>query len=317
MNKTDWFYNKKWGIFTHYISKEVNADPLHAQGRQGTSWSNCVEEFDVDLFVNQIAEAGARYLIFTVMQGERYMCAPNATFDKITGSVPGEACSKRDLIMEIADALEKKGIDLLLYFTGDGPHLDPFSAHSFGYYDRTNQKVSVPFVEKWSEVAKEYSLRYGKKVKGWWVDGCYDYFGYTDEHFEIFSRALKAGNSESIVAFNHGIRHNAKERFHLYSKYDDYICGEENSFDIYPEEQFVCGKYQWHTLAHLGIPKDFFSWGKMAWDKPGSMYSTEEMENYINRVHELGGIVSVDVCILRNGMIDKAQISVLKHMNIK
>ena len=35
------------------------------------------------------------------------------------------------------------------------------------------------FIEKWASVLEEYAVRYGDKVKGWWIDGCYDYFGYT------------------------------------------------------------------------------------------------------------------------------------------
>ena len=178
MNKTDWFRDSKWGIFTHYLWSNVNTEPLHSQGRGTTDWSECVNEFDVEKYVASIKEAGAGYAIFTIMQGDKYMCAPNAAYDKITGLLPGEACSKRDLISEIADALEKENIPLMLYYTGDGPYKNEYTGRMFGYYDRDKQKVSDQFVTKWAEVAKEYSLRYGSRIKGWWVDGCYDHFGY-------------------------------------------------------------------------------------------------------------------------------------------
>ena len=30
------------------------------------------------------------------------------------------------------------------------------------------------FAQRWGSVLKEYAVRYGDKVKGWWVDGCYE-----------------------------------------------------------------------------------------------------------------------------------------------
>lgn len=40
------------------------------------------------------------------------MLGPNATFDRIAGIVPGEACSNRDLVLELAHALKKYDIDI-------------------------------------------------------------------------------------------------------------------------------------------------------------------------------------------------------------
>jgi hypothetical protein len=33
--------------------------------------------------------------------------------------------------------------------------------------------------------------RYGKKVAGWWVDGCYPFIGYDEERLNILASALK------------------------------------------------------------------------------------------------------------------------------
>lgn len=63
------------------------------------------------------------------MHGKRYMCSPNSTYDKIGELNPGEACSVRDLPMDLYKALSKYGIDLYLYYTGDGPHKDEVYKH--------------------------------------------------------------------------------------------------------------------------------------------------------------------------------------------
>jgi hypothetical protein len=54
-------------------------------------------------------QAGAGYVIFTMMQRTRYLIAPNDTYDKLTGYKPGEACSTRDLVENLHRSLEKRG----------------------------------------------------------------------------------------------------------------------------------------------------------------------------------------------------------------
>ena len=69
-------------------------------------------------------EMGAGYYVITTMQGRKFMIAPNKTFDRIAGTKTGEACAARDLVQDLYQALSRYGIDLYLYFTGDGPYKD-------------------------------------------------------------------------------------------------------------------------------------------------------------------------------------------------
>lgn len=66
-----------------------------------------------------MAEARAGWVIFCI--DDHYFawpCAPNQAFDKYTGYAAGQKCSRRDLIMELADALQAKGVRLICYFAG-------------------------------------------------------------------------------------------------------------------------------------------------------------------------------------------------------
>jgi hypothetical protein len=36
--------------------------------------------------------------------------------------------------------------------------------------------VTEVFVQKWASVLEEYTVRYGDKVSGWWIDGCYSQY---------------------------------------------------------------------------------------------------------------------------------------------
>ncbi len=52
---------------------------------------------------------------------------------RIGGTRPGEACSVRDLPLELSHELARRGIDLYLYYTGDGPYLDAEIGSRFGF----------------------------------------------------------------------------------------------------------------------------------------------------------------------------------------
>jgi hypothetical protein len=309
MNPKDWFKNQKWGVFTHYLYHEQNKPgTLTNQGAGETGWNECVDSLDVNRLAAQLAETGAHYLVFTVMQGTKYLCAPNATYNRLIGAKPGEACSRRDLIGDLINALDKYGISLFLYYTGDGPHLDPAAGSAMGFWD-AYKVLNEEFLENWSSVAREYSLRYGSKIKGWWVDGCYrDAFGYNDSWLEYYVKALRAGNSESLLAFNNGV----KDRVQYYTALDDYTCGEENYFEDIPDARFIKG-VQWHILAPLGVPpKGGSQWE--GWCKPGCKYSAEYMRDYVRRVTERGGVVTIDVALYRDGHIGAEQLAVLKAL---
>ena len=117
--KTDWLVAKKFGVFVHYLAGlQNNPDHVASLGRR-TSWDDCVREFDTEKFAERMHEAGAGYVIFTMMQRSRFLIAPNATFDRKTGYKPGEACATRDLVEDLYQSLNKR-IALMLYWTGTG-----------------------------------------------------------------------------------------------------------------------------------------------------------------------------------------------------
>ncbi len=291
--RTDWFHEAGYGVFVHYLSGLQNSpDQLHSLGRE-TAWNECVAEFDTDAFAATMHEVGAGYVIFTVMQRNRTMIAPNATFDRISGYKPGEACATRDLVEDLYQSLARHKIPLMLYFTGDGPIDDPQAREAFGWTDPINDD----FVERWSSVAREYGERYGKKVAGWWVDGCYPWLAYNDQRLAVFADALRAGNPDRIVAFNRGV----DPKVMPYTTHEDYTCGEQNRFFDMPAERFLDGE-QWHILSYLGD----------RWSGPGSGYSKRDLADYVFEVHRRGGVVSIDVLLFRDGSLDRSQTELLK-----
>ena len=280
---TDWFPKAGYGVFVHYlVGMQNNAEQVHSLGKQ-TSWNECVQEFDTERFADTMAEAGAGYVIFTVMQISRHMIAPNATFDRISGYKPGEACATRDLIEDLYQSLHKRDIPLMLYWTGDGPRADEKAGPAFS----CGTPVSKEFVQKWADVFREYGERYGDKIAGVWCDGSYPFIGYDDEKLGILAQGLRAGSAKRIIALNRGV----DPKVLSYTKHEDYTTGEQNRFSDMPVQRFIDGE-QWHILSFLS--------GKW-WGDPGIGYSKEELAQYVFDVNQRGGVVSVDVALFRDG----------------
>ncbi len=299
----------KWGVFNHYLYFNVCVpEERRNLGTGITDWDTATKRFDVERLAYTLNSMNAGYYIITLQQGNKYMLAPNETYDRIAGTRPGEACSTRDLPMELSRELEKYGIDLCLYYTGDGPHMDEIAGRRMGFYsgDGNEKKVDENFVSNWGSVLKEYSERYGKRVKAWWIDGCYyDVFGYTDDLCRILYESAKAGNPDGAVAMNNGVLPYLGKGCPL----DDFICGEQNDFLNFPSQKYIDGALA-HTLAPLGYSKDMNIWG--GWANAGTRHTREYMRDYIRAFTKLGGAVSVDIMVNIDGTFDPEQESVLK-----
>lgn len=292
---TDKLYNKKWGVFNHYL--------CHSD-----KWSETVENLNVNNIANMLSEVNAGYYFITLMQGRKYMAAPNAAFDRIADCKPGEACSKRDLPLDLYNAISPLGVDLYLYFTGDGPYKDEREGRKFGFIEPRGDGVTMPFVEKWASVLEEYAVRYGDKVNGWWIDGCYkDYFHYTEEMLQLYVNACKKGNPNAIVSLNDGVKAELVKDYSI----EDFTCGEFNDFTYIPESRFVDGA-QAHILAPLGMSPDGSPWG--GWCKTGCKRDKEYMLDYVKKVNDAGGVVTIDIIIYPDGTYDPEQIEVLKYI---
>lgn len=313
MHITDKLYNKKWGIFNHYL--------CHDGEKDGVAWGEAIEKFDVKKLAAQLSEMGAGYYFITLCQGSKYLLAPNKTYSGITGAAPGEVCADRDVIFELSDELNKYGIDLYLYFPSDGPHCDPEFGKKMGFYydldevwnmekgvlrEKSDNRVLAEkrltdeFIKNWSSVLEEYAVRYGDRISGWWLDGFYDFFGYNDEKMQPFYNAVKKGNPNAIVAFNGGVTEKTRKWF----SGAEFTAGEFNELEFVPSTRFTEDGAQNHILAPLG----------KTWGRPDARYSREYMKDYISCVNENGGVVTVDIKVYADGSFSGEQ---MRAMSIK
>ena len=197
--------------------------------------------------------------------------------------------------MEIAEALADMGIRLMLYLPSRSPQRDEQAMA--GLHDiHERQPAPQEFTKRWSEVIAEWSLRYGKKISGWWFDGSYNTAGWDDLakpfNWNTWAAACRAGNPESILAFNPGTR--IDKAFTALTGQQDYTAGEQNKFQVTPETNPAPNSLQWHILSFLGT-----RWAA----KDGPTNSDEYMVDYVSKANALGGVVSIDVNISGDGTI--------------
>ncbi len=277
-----WFPQAKYGVFIHFLGG-------------GDDWSEQVDAFDVDAFAQQMKEAGAAYVILTLGQNSGYYCSPNAAYSACCGYAPGDRCSNRDLPLDLIHALGKHRIRLLLYLPSRAPQTDQNAMARLG---DVNEQEPAPqaFTKQWSEVIREWSLRYGKHVHGWWFDGAYNTAGWDDLEkpyaWSTWAAACRAGNPDSVLAFNPGTRFD--KAFSRLTREQDYTAGEQNSFTVLPEQYPAPEGMVWHILAHLGT-----TWAKA----DGPQHADQAMIDYIRTVNAQGGVVSIEVAIDANGIV--------------
>jgi len=264
---TDWFRDARYGVFMHFLPGDGQSLAL-------------VERFDVNALAAQLEKAGAKYFVITLGQNSGYYNSPNSVYDKYTGYAPGERCSTHDLPLALYQALEPKGIKLMLYLPCQVPNQDARAQRAFGLREgKQDQPLDQAFAAKWGEVIQEWSQRYGDKVAGWWFDGGYQHIGFNDAIAATYAQAVKRGNPNAIVTFNPGV-----QVVH-WTAAEDYTAGELNEpFEMIPASRWLEGS-QWHALTFLGS----------TWGQRDTRFSGSQWAQWVTKVAGQGGVVTLDM----------------------
>lgn len=301
--RKEWLSQGMLGLSTHYFALNT------------TEKEKLAAEFQSEVVAQQAAEAGASWFLFTLHHQPWIMMAPNETYTRILGT--NDFTTKRDVPLELQRQLGKRGIKLMLYVN---LRLDPASAcpanvrKAMGGWPPNDR-----LIENVAAVYREFSLRYGSKIAGWWVDGVqlpeYGKSSERERWFKTLADALHAGNPDALVAFNPGLRWFAR-----YTQQDDYIAGESMELSPVPSGRCVDGA-QWHLWTYLG------GW----WSSGGTRFSDKELRRFVSAVSARGGAVTFEVGtrgLTREGQygrpmptpfvgyVDPSQIEQIKRINL-
>ena len=316
---SEWFQQCGWGVFCHYLGTFPGAD-----GKVGLSaeeWNRQVDAFDVKGLADQLRSVNAPYFCITLGQNSGHYLSPNATYDRYVGIRPSK-CSRRDLVADLYDALQPAGISLLVYLPSGAPAAEPLAMERLGWEwgfegewpqawgGARRGKRLAEFQRKWEEVIREWSRRWGSRVRGWWIDGCYfadEMYRQPDEpNFASFAAALKAGNPDALVAFNPGVLIPVI----CHTEHEDYTAGEiSQALPECPGPWVERNGHQarYHILSYLGA----------SWCQGEPRFPDALVAGYTQHVIGKGGVVTWDVPIQPSGLIPTPFLRQLKQLSAR
>ena len=188
-----WMIDGKYGIFVHWSSQSRG---FNIEEKRAEWFQKSVEMFDVDVFADAIERTGAAWIVFTATHQGFYWPGPNSAIDRIS---PGRT-AKRDLLGEIINELDQRGIRTLFYLHTGYNGYDPVVwREAVGANEPDGQRFS----DNIESILRECSLRYGEKLKGFgYMDGALAWDYPLNPSWEGWARAIKAANPKAIVGFS-------------------------------------------------------------------------------------------------------------------
>jgi hypothetical protein len=292
-DRSAWMAQARWGVMNHFLADWI----ARREKIQMTveEWNRLVDGFDVEGLARQLESVRAGYYLITIGQNSGYYLSPNATYDRFVGIAPSK-CSRRDLVADLYEPLRKRGIRLMVYLPAGAPGGDRAAREALEYQSGAHRNRE--FQLKWEQVIREWSLRWGTKVAGWWFDGCYwpnaTYRSADPPNFASFAAAARAGNPDSVVAFNPGV----VDRLLSVTPHEDYTAGEINDLEKTLIRRAVDGKVDGariHKLSYLGK-----TWGT---GDPRYANLGEVVIPWTRRLIDAGGAMTWDVPVQRGGLI--------------
>ncbi len=292
---TDWFVKGGYGAMFHWTD--------FTQPREGTKklYPDAVEAFDVNAFASLLEEMGAGYVIFTLNHAHPHCPAPIQAWEAVH---PGWT-TRRDLIGDIAGALEKRGIRLILYI--NSPVLTDFGkTGATGLYELSFSEEQ--FTEIHKNVLSEIGSRYGEKLAGYWFDSWYQSLAaYPDVPIEAIFRYCKVGNPSRITAFNFWI-------FPVLTPWQDYWAGELNALQNPFESRYIQRGAGTGFQAH-GMVSMLQSWVHSETGPiPPPQFSAEDLIGHVKANMEHQAVTTINIGIYQDGTIEQSSLDMMRQL---
>jgi hypothetical protein len=294
---TDWFVESGYGVWFHFL------DLTTPRRGPRKPYAQAVDELDVEALADLVADTGAGHMILTTNHGHPTCPAPIRSWEELH---PGWT-TRRDLIADLAGALNRRRIRLMLYM--NCPGLGDLIQNSADAIDRPRFSEEQ-YAEILVKVFTELGLRYGSRVAGYWLDSWFQ----TDESypnlpFRELDRAIKAGYPDRMVAYNYWA-------FPIETEWQDYWAGELTDL---PLKRFGsryirrgAGKgLQAHSAIRLDDP-----WFHITpnTDIQPPRYTAAQLTEYIRTCMEDKAVVTFGVGIYQDGTISEASRQVLREV---
>jgi hypothetical protein len=294
---TDWFVKAGYGVWFHFL------DLTTPRRGPSKSYPDAVNDLDVEALANLVEETGAGYVIFTTNHGHPTCPAPIRSWEELH---PGWT-TRRDLIGDLADALNKRGIRLLLYMNCPGlGNLEQLAGALIDSPTVSEEK----YAEILTKVFTEIGLRYRDRVAGYWLDSWF----LTDESYpnlpaDKLFEAIKTGYSDRLIAYNHWA-------FPVETKWQDYWAGELTELPVKRFKTRYIRRGAGEGLqAHSAIKLDA-PWFHITPDTnmEPPLYNAEQLIEYVKTCMEDQAVVSIGVGIFQEGTIGEQSLQLLRTL---
>lgn len=195
--------NAKIGLFTHYFHGTYSERSQDSGGtwrspgepRGGSNAEELAAALNAQQFAEAAADMGAEYVVFTVCHAGFNLLFPSETM-RLTGV--RHKTSDTDAVQKLLDALEPRGIPLVLYMPPNDNHdilLEDLIRMGWADESGTNNDDGrEAFINR---LLEEIGQRYGGRIAGIW----FDQFGPRDSARE----AILAHNPDAAIFVNRGI----------------------------------------------------------------------------------------------------------------
>jgi hypothetical protein len=292
---SDWFVKAGYGVMFHWTD--------FTQPREGTkkTYPDAVDAFDVHAFASLLEDMGAGYVVFTLNHAHPHCPAPIRAWEAVH---PGWT-TRRDLIGDIAGALEKRGIRLILYI--NSPCLTNFGkTGETGLYELSFSEEQ--FTEIHKNVLSEIGSRYGEKLAGYWFDSWYQSLAaYPDVPIEAIYRYCKVGNPSRITAFNFWI-------FPVLTPWQDYWAGELNALQNPFESRYIQRGAGAGFQAH-GMVSMLESWVHSETGPiPPPQFSAQELIAHVKANMEHQAVTTINIGIYQDGTIGQSSLDTMRQL---
>jgi len=202
-----------YGLMFYWTSQSLPENGSHKP------YAEAVRDFNVPEFADMVENTGAGWVYLTLGHVKSYCSAPIKAWEKLH---PGKTIN-RDLLMELADELNRCNIKFMFYL--NSPRMANMGKVS-----------SVEYLENHRNLLSEFSNRYGEKCAEYWIDSWYQgYQTYPDFNFEELMQLCRIGNSNRVYCINFWL-------YPLVTAWQDYWAGEVSYPIIPPDGPIItCG----------------------------------------------------------------------------
>jgi len=295
---TTWLQKAKYGLMSHWTSRSCP--------RRGAPkpYAQAVRDFDVETLANQVQEAGAGFFVLTTSHAQFYFPAPLKEIDRILSG----RTAQRDLVADLADALGKRGIQLMLYYH-IGASSDPEWLKASGFWETDTRRI----FGNWTAIIGEVGQRYGDRLAGWWFDDGSTNYYYRSTPWERLTREAKAGNPQRLVGYNPWVLPSPTE-------FQDFCCGEgfgdPGAGGLLPvggDGRYTAGTYQGLQACATLITEGDWVHDRKDTEIGNPQWSAEQLAAVLSEFAKFRNVPIFNLEIYQEGTVSPTSVEVFKQ----